>query len=498
MLCRVGRGIGRSGPSHLATDARRPNGSDRSPDQRPKALRNSRGRGPQHRRICCVPLGDGCGKHRNKLFPCFTLAVGFIARQLYDNANFAVREVAKPTLAEIGQERIPDKELRVSPAFFDPPRTDFDVPASVQARFPEARKVQLEITVTPDRPAEKVEFCVSAPHEIVYLGTPEFGNSEAEIKLMDVQPTRLPSGRTECWTVQHMKRDGPRIIRYGGLLSGEDKNELRSQTPTLDVQPQKGYTIRYSPYAPTLPGRASAKPISDDQSVHDEALSRPRTKDGSTWPSMGAQPNKIVDTGGAERMGALVGAVTDATGAAVSNANVEVADPATGNITTGTTDDNGQYHFDIIPVGPYDLSFSAPGFVTTKIESVDILGATTATVNACLEFGSMSTTVDVAEGAAMVETTSTDLQPNLDSRQILELPPLWNRTGQLARLNVALAATVAASDSTGQGTALIVDRRRDTNFTIDGVDNNNLMVEGAAGANAHGGNHRIRSVAIQF
>ena len=90
----------------------------------------------------------------------------------------------------------------------------------------------------------------------------------------------------------------------------------------------------------------------------------------------------------------------------------------------------------------------------------------------------MSTTVDVAEGAAMVETTSTDLQPNLDSRQILELPPLWNRTGQLARLNVALAATVAASDSTGQGTALIVDRRRDTNFTIDGVDNNNLMVRG--------------------
>ena len=57
----------------------------------------------------------------------------------------------------------------------------------------------------------------------------------------------------------------------------------------------------------------------------------------------------------------LVGTVADATGAAVPNANVEIQHTATGTKTTTKTNADGQYRFNNIPIGMYNVTATAAG-----------------------------------------------------------------------------------------------------------------------------------------
>src|SRR5882724_5403584 len=68
----------------------------------------------------------------------------------------------------------------------------------------------------------------------------------------------------------------------------------------------------------------------------------------------------------------LVGTVVDASGAAVPNAAVEITHVTTGAKTTAKTNLDGQYRFNNIPIGLYNLSASAAGFSTVNLKNIDI------------------------------------------------------------------------------------------------------------------------------
>ena len=78
---------------------------------------------------------------------------------------------------------------------------------------------------------------------------------------------------------------------------------------------------------------------------------------------------------GQETTGNIKGTVKDPNGAAVQNANVS----ATNNqrTWTTTTDVQGEYHFQQLPVGIYVLSVSSTGFAEAKRENIPVeLGRT--------------------------------------------------------------------------------------------------------------------------
>src|SRR5712692_10296814 len=89
----------------------------------------------------------------------------------------------------------------------------------------------------------------------------------------------------------------------------------------------------------------------------------------------------------------LVGAVTDASGAAVPNATVEITHVATGTKTTTRTNADGQYRFNNIPIGLYNLAVTAPGFTTANLKNIDIQLSKTSTANVTLQVGSVSASV---------------------------------------------------------------------------------------------------------
>ena len=68
--------------------------------------------------------------------------------------------------------------------------------------------------------------------------------------------------------------------------------------------------------------------------------------------------------------GAISGRLTDTSGAVIANASVILTSRATGAQTKSTTDQTGNYRFNLLPPGAYQLRFSSPGFKTEVPQDV--------------------------------------------------------------------------------------------------------------------------------
>jgi len=177
----------------------------------------------------------------------------------------------------------------------------------------------------------------------------------------------------------------------------------------------------------------------------------------------------------------LVGSVVDASGAAVPNASVEITNVATGVKTKANTNVSGQYRFNNIPIGTYDLAVNASGFAPATLKSIVIELSKTSTQNVALQVGTVSTSVEVSAAAATIDTTTAQVQSNFEAKTIVNLPIIENGNSFFGALNVSLLGSgVASNGGVGQGTGPSVGGQRpmNNNFMIEGVDNNNKTVTG--------------------
>jgi hypothetical protein len=176
--------------------------------------------------------------------------------------------------------------------------------------------------------------------------------------------------------------------------------------------------------------------------------------------------------------GSLVGTITDASGAAVPDAQVKITNRATNIETSTTSNASGEYRFNNIPVGSYDLAVTAAGFGATTEMGVAVELNKTATVNVSVQVGAVSQTVDVSEAPAIIDTTTAQVQTVFTAQQAKDLPASSIGSGVL---NLSLlSAGVGSSGGLGYGSGPSVGGQRPTNnsFNIDGVDNNRKDVTG--------------------
>src|SRR5215813_13738207 len=61
----------------------------------------------------------------------------------------------------------------------------------------------------------------------------------------------------------------------------------------------------------------------------------------------------------------IAGTVHDASGAVIPGAQIKVMQTATGAVRTAVSNENGQYVFANLPLGPYVLEANQPGFNPT-------------------------------------------------------------------------------------------------------------------------------------
>src|SRR5215469_5457526 len=91
--------------------------------------------------------------------------------------------------------------------------------------------------------------------------------------------------------------------------------------------------------------------------------------------------------------GNIAGIVTDPTGAAVVGATVTVTSTATSAERKTVTNGSGEYRFDLLPAGGYQLDVDASGFSHAQVKGLQVLIGATSTMNIPVQAGQVAQTV---------------------------------------------------------------------------------------------------------
>jgi hypothetical protein len=176
---------------------------------------------------------------------------------------------------------------------------------------------------------------------------------------------------------------------------------------------------------------------------------------------------------------ALSGTVTDATGAVVVDANVTISNIASGSNTSKQTTSKGEFSFEQVQPGTYEVQVVAPGFAEQK-EKVELLVATPMKLVFKLTVGANEQTVTVETNLAEVNTSDATLGKAFNSAQVANLPYLANNVTYLLSLQPGVLALDSGAQTGGLNqdtrTGIVNGARQDqTNITLDGVDNNDQI-----------------------
>jgi len=118
----------------------------------------------------------------------------------------------------------------------------------------------------------------------------------------------------------------------------------------------------------------------------------------------------------------ILGTVTDASGATVPDATIQVKNAGTGASRTVNSDGEGRYRIAELSIGNYDAQASKTGFQTVAHNNVTLNVGVELVVDFALPVGQQTQTVTVEGQVAAVETTSSAIGTNTDSRQMRDLP----------------------------------------------------------------------------
>jgi len=182
---------------------------------------------------------------------------------------------------------------------------------------------------------------------------------------------------------------------------------------------------------------------------------------------------------GQEASGTITGAVTDASGGAVANANVVVKNTGTAAESKATTGATGQYTIVDLPPGMYTVTVQAPGFRKTTVSEQRLVVATPLHINVSLEVGQVTESVTVDAAPPQVNTDDAQLGQSLTN--IPDIPLLSTAAGRNVLNLVALQPGVSMTPGDGAGTSVGPfsvngQRTQSNNFMLDGADDNDLAI----------------------
>ncbi|HMF77027.1 MAG TPA: TonB-dependent receptor [Bryobacteraceae bacterium] len=127
--------------------------------------------------------------------------------------------------------------------------------------------------------------------------------------------------------------------------------------------------------------------------------------------------------------GTMVGNVTDSSSAAIPTATVKITEMTRNDVHTAQPNENGQYSVVNLPAGVYRVEISNQGFRTFIASDILVNQNNVVRVDAQLEVGSQTETVEVSAQAAALQTDRADVHAEV-STHVLENIPQPNRTWQ--------------------------------------------------------------------
>jgi len=189
----------------------------------------------------------------------------------------------------------------------------------------------------------------------------------------------------------------------------------------------------------------------------------------------------------------IAGHVKDSTGATVPQAKVQATNHATKETSSAVTDSSGSYTIPLLQPGIYKITIQAPGFKQYVRDNISLEITQTAGIDAKLELGDVTQTVEVSAEAAMLDTQTANRNGLIDSKEVAELPLNSGRNPFMLGLT--------ASGVTFRGASIWqrpFDNGAIAQWEVNGSlqQNNEFLLDGAAN-NAQMGTNNIAYVPIQ-
>jgi Carboxypeptidase regulatory-like domain/TonB-dependent Receptor Plug Domain len=186
----------------------------------------------------------------------------------------------------------------------------------------------------------------------------------------------------------------------------------------------------------------------------------------------------------------LQGTVTDQNDAVIAGATVTITNMGMSREATTTTNDLGYYSVPALPAGHYKVEVSQKGFKTV-VRELDLQVAQIGVADFKLQVGATTETVLVEAGSPVINPGDSSIGDVVEGKQIVELPLNGRNFTQLATLIPGVTRGIPTSSATGAnnnaetfrngetgGAALAVNglRPQNNNFMLDGIDNNEALV----------------------
>ncbi len=190
----------------------------------------------------------------------------------------------------------------------------------------------------------------------------------------------------------------------------------------------------------------------------------------------------------------VTGLVTDQTGAAVPGATITITDLDDNSTKVLTANGSGEFTASALKPGKYKAELKAQGF-TSEVQNFSLDVSQVQELNFKLAIGGESTVVNVTDAAPLVETTTSSTGIVIQDRELSDLPLNGRNFSQLALLAPGITRGQAGNSSTGYtpghqqpvetiryndtgGAGLAANglRPQANNFLLDGLDNNESLV----------------------
>ncbi|AFL90109.1 hypothetical protein Terro_3900 [Terriglobus roseus DSM 18391] len=177
--------------------------------------------------------------------------------------------------------------------------------------------------------------------------------------------------------------------------------------------------------------------------------------------------------------GSLAGRITDATGAALPDADLVLREEATGVTARLRSGNDGSFNFSPLKLGTYSLTVTRDGFKQSVTSHLNVTIQSRLEVNPHLEIGAAGEVIQVSAGSPLLDTRSSSVQQLVEERTINALPLNGRNATFLAQLSPGV--TFAQNDSrnlqaSGSFTANGA-RRTQNDYLLDGMDDNAAIAD---------------------
>src|SRR5271156_1488547 len=170
--------------------------------------------------------------------------------------------------------------------------------------------------------------------------------------------------------------------------------------------------------------------------------------------------------------GAISGVVLDGSGGVVADAEVQIIDAKTDQVTrkvpSGT---DGTFVVTLLPPGTYSVVVNKSGFAEAKSADIEVRVTETTRITIPLKPGAVTETVEITAQVTNVDTTNPTTGQSITANTIRTLPLATQNFQQLLTLSAGAQSDLNNSTELGRGDVrIIVNGQRE--------DNNNYLIEG--------------------